>query len=85
MSIGPDLPDDVVAMIHEGRKTRTLVDTLRPDHLGAYGYARDTSPAIDALAARGTVFTSAYSRRIGSARRIRRRRRRARALGRRTE
>jgi len=38
-----------------------LVDTLRADHLGTYGYPRDTSPAIDALAERGTVFTSAYS------------------------
>ncbi|MGD8330827.1 MAG: sulfatase-like hydrolase/transferase, partial [Acidobacteriota bacterium] len=38
-----------------------LVDTLRADHLGTYGYARDTSPAIDALARRGTVFTTAYS------------------------
>jgi len=38
-----------------------LVDTLRSDHLGAYGYARATSPAIDALADRGTVFTSACS------------------------
>ena len=30
------------------------VDTLRPDHLGCYGYARGTSPAIDRLAAEGT-------------------------------
>ena len=29
------------------------IDTLRPDHLGCYGYARPTSPALDALAARG--------------------------------
>jgi arylsulfatase A-like enzyme len=32
------------------------VDTLRPDFLGCYGHPRPTSPAIDALAARGTVF-----------------------------
>ena len=38
-----------------------MMDTLRPDHLGIYGYVRDTSPAIDALAKRGAVFTSAYS------------------------
>jgi arylsulfatase A-like enzyme len=32
------------------------VDTLRADHLGAYGYARPTSPRIDELARRGLVF-----------------------------
>jgi arylsulfatase A-like enzyme len=32
------------------------VDTLRPDHLGCYGNPRATSPAIDALAARGARF-----------------------------
>jgi len=37
------------------------VDTLRPDHLGAWGYERGTSPGIDALAAGGVVFEDAYS------------------------
>jgi arylsulfatase A-like enzyme len=32
------------------------LDTLRADRLGAYGYDRDTSPALDALAARGARF-----------------------------
>jgi arylsulfatase A-like enzyme len=31
-------------------------DTLRRDHLGAYGYARPTSPQIDRLASEGTLF-----------------------------
>jgi arylsulfatase A-like enzyme len=35
------------------------VDTLRSDHLSAYGYARPTSPTIDALARRGLLFESA--------------------------
>jgi len=33
-----------------------LVDTLRADRLGAYGYPRSTSPHIDALASRGVLF-----------------------------
>jgi arylsulfatase A-like enzyme len=32
------------------------LDTLRADHLGSYGYARDTSPFLDSLAARGIFF-----------------------------
>lgn len=37
------------------------VDALRADHLGAYGYARATSPRIDRLAAEGILFENAYA------------------------
>jgi arylsulfatase A-like enzyme len=35
------------------------VDTLRADRLSCYGYARETSPHIDALAADAVRFTNA--------------------------
>ncbi|MCC6483984.1 MAG: sulfatase [Armatimonadetes bacterium] len=37
------------------------VDCMRPDHLGCYGYHRDTSPNIDAVAARGTRCENFYA------------------------
>jgi arylsulfatase A-like enzyme len=38
-----------------------LVDTLRADHLGTYGYERPTSPNIDAIAKQGYVFEQVRS------------------------
>jgi arylsulfatase A-like enzyme len=37
------------------------VDSLRADHLPAYGYAQGDTPTIDALAADGIVFERAYA------------------------
>jgi arylsulfatase A-like enzyme len=37
------------------------LDTVRADHLGAYGYERKTSPHLDALAATSVVFERAYA------------------------
>ncbi|MFC5973416.1 sulfatase [Halomarina salina] len=36
-------------------------DALRADHLSCYGYHRDTSPILDALAEESIQFTNAYS------------------------
>ena len=38
-----------------------MIDTLRADHLGVYGYRRPVSPEIDAFATQATVFTRAWS------------------------
>jgi len=37
------------------------IDTLRADHIAAYGYPRPTSPVIDALAAEGTLFENGWA------------------------
>jgi choline-sulfatase len=50
----PSVPDDLNVLL-------ITVDTLRADSLGFGGNARPTSPNLDALAARSTVFERAYA------------------------
>ena len=38
-----------------------VVDALRADHLGLYGYSRNTSPRLEEFARRGIVFDRAYA------------------------
>src|SRR5262245_35135219 len=38
-----------------------VIDALRADHVGAYGYARATTPNLDAIARDGVVFEQAFS------------------------
>ena len=52
--------------VNEGRDARRnvlllTIDTLRADHLSAYGYPRRTSPRIDALAGDGVLFERAFT------------------------
>jgi arylsulfatase A-like enzyme len=56
-------PTDI-AKLHERDDVNLLfilIDTLRADRLGTYGYSRDTSPAIDRLAATGVRFAEHLS------------------------
>ena len=50
----PGVPADLNLLL-------VTIDTLRADHLGCYGYPRPTSPAIDALAAAGTLFENGWA------------------------
>ncbi len=49
---GAEKKDNVVLII---------IDTIRPDRLGCYGYPAPTSPNIDALASKGTLFKQAVT------------------------
>jgi arylsulfatase A-like enzyme len=37
------------------------IDSLRADHVGAYGYGKPTTPAFDAFAASGVLFENSYA------------------------
>nr|HEX4318823.1 sulfatase-like hydrolase/transferase [Kofleriaceae bacterium] len=52
--VPPSVPKDFDVLL-------ITIDTTRADHLGAYGYARPTSPQIDRLAADGVVFDHGWA------------------------
>ena len=50
------------APVHPGPSVIFIsIDTLRADHMGAYGYERDTTPNLDRLAAESVRFERAYT------------------------
>jgi|GEM_PF-1835465 len=61
----PELASDRADAPTDGERPRNvifvLIDTLRADALGCYGYERPTSPRIDALANAGTLFEDVSS------------------------
>jgi arylsulfatase A-like enzyme len=52
-------------LFSEGSNDRNVIlisiDTLRADHLGCYGYKKETSPTIDSLAQDSALFLNTYS------------------------
>ncbi len=55
------LPDDDAGEDTRPNVVLIVVDTLRADHLGSYGYDLDTSPVIDTLAGDSVTFMQAYA------------------------
>jgi arylsulfatase A-like enzyme len=47
--------------VHSNNVIIIAVDTLRADHLGCYGYPRNTSPNIDEFASHGVKFNNCYT------------------------
>lgn len=55
---------DALRSRHHANDMRILyidVDSLRPDHLGCYGYHRRTSPNIDEIASKGITLRNLYA------------------------
>lgn len=50
--VAPPAPPNLVVFV---------LDAARADHVGCYGYERDTTPNIDRLAAEGTRFDAAFA------------------------
>ena len=63
MSCGgkPEAPSGLDLVGNAASVILVVVDTLRADHLGLYGYERSTSPTLDLWAKQGRVFDRAFA------------------------
>jgi len=61
IACAPDADMRRVARCADCNLVLVSLDTLRADHLGSYGYPRDTSPELDAFAAKALRFSQAFS------------------------
>jgi len=59
--LGPNGSIDVQGNLMGYNLILVNIDSLRADHMGCYGYHRNTSPFIDRLARKGVVFERAMS------------------------
>lgn len=53
--------DDKIGTSNRPNIVWVLIDALRADHLGCYGYEKDTSPFVDGFAANSVLFENAIS------------------------
>ena len=58
--LAPDRPADE-ALLERPNMLLIMIDTLRADHLGTYGFPGPVSPKIDALSAESVVFEEAFT------------------------
>jgi arylsulfatase A-like enzyme len=61
LGIGDPVVHDLDAYGRAKTVVLVSIDTLRRDHVGAYGYAKPTTPRLDALAREGLVLEDAVS------------------------
>ncbi len=54
-------PPEKLTMPKERKMVMMVVDTLRADRLGCYGYAKPTTPTIDRVAREGVLFETMHS------------------------
>lgn len=59
--VEPPRPDPLTRLTPPYNLVLITIDALRADHVGVYGYARETTPNLDALARDGVVFRNAYA------------------------